>query len=88
MRISSFFPEAKTLHDLNFLKSSGFSKELQRLSGKTWIMGICGGYQMLGDRVEEPQGMECCGSGSGLGLLPMLTTLGGDKQLVRHEYKG
>ena len=77
-----------TLHDLNFLKHSGFAEELQRLSGKTWIMGICGGYQMLGDRVEDPQGMESGGSETGLGLLPMLTTLEGDKQLVRHEYQG
>ncbi|SVD17885.1 uncharacterized protein METZ01_LOCUS370739, partial [marine metagenome] len=77
-----------TLNDLNFLKRSGFAEELQRLSGKTWIMGICGGYQMLGDRVEDPQGMEYGGSETGLGLLPMQTTLGGDKQLVRHEYQG
>ena len=43
---------------------------------------------MLGDRVEDPQGMESGGSETGLGLLPMQTTLGGDKKLVRHEYQG
>ena len=43
---------------------------------------------MLGDRVEDPQGMESGGSETGLGLLPMQTTLGGNKQLVRHEYQG
>ena len=66
----------------------------------TWILGICGGFQMLGEAVEDPNNMESSGvsceaetSGiggceSGLGLLPMTTVLEGDKKLVRRRYKG
>jgi len=77
-----------TLHDMQFLKESGITETLQRLQGKTWIMGICGGYQMLGERIDDPQGMESGGSESGLGMLPMITVLGGDKRLVRKNYDG
>ena len=89
-----------TLFDLRFLNEKGFAEKLNQLSGRTWILGICGGFQMLGEAVEDPNNMESSGASgeaetsgtggceSGLGLLPMTTVLEGDKKLVRRRYKG
>ena len=77
-----------TLLDLNFLKDNGFYENLRNLSGKTWILGICGGFQMLGESVADPENFELGGEMSGLGLFPMSTTLFGNKKLVRREYTG
>ena len=89
-----------TLFDLRFLHEKGFAEKLNQLSGRTWILGICGGFQMLGEAVEDPYNMEFSGASgeaetsstggceSGLGLLPMTTVLEGDKKLVRRRYKG
>ena len=77
-----------TLADLEFLHEKGFTEELQKLCGKTWILGICGGFQMLGESVDDPHEMEAGGSGSGLGFLQMTTILEGDKQLEKREYQG
>ncbi len=77
-----------TLADLAFLHQNGFTAKLKKLCGRTWIMGICGGFQMLGESVDDPNNMEAGGCESGLGLLPMTTVLEGDKQLERREYQG
>jgi len=89
-----------TIFDLRFLNEKGFAEELNQLSGRTWILGICGGFQMLGEAVEDPNNLESSGASgeaetsgtggceSGLGLLPMTTVLEGDKKLVRRRYKG
>mgnify|MGYP001189403378 FL=1 len=89
-----------TLFDLRYLHEKGFAEKLNQLSGRTWILGICGGFQMLGEAVEDPNNMESSGESdeaemsgtggceSGLGLLPMTTVLEGDKKLVRRRYKG
>ena len=47
-----------TAHDLRFLNDSGLADELRRLHGRTWILGVCGGYQMLGTAIEDPDGIE------------------------------
>src|SRR5204862_121279 len=39
------------------------------------LLGICGGYQMLGRMVEDPHGVESGGAEAGLALLPLRTTL-------------
>ena len=89
-----------TLFDLRYLHEKGFAEKLNQLSGRTWVLGICGGFQMLGEAVEDPNNMESSGASgeaetsgtggceSGLGLLPMTTVLEGDKKLVRRRYKG
>ena len=49
-----------------------------------WVLGICGGYQMLGGRVADPAGIEGPpGESRGLGLLRVDTVLGEAKRLVR-----
>jgi len=77
-----------TLADMAFMHEKGFSEKLKNLWGNTWILGICGGFQMLGESVDDPHDMEAGGLGSGLGFLPMTTVLEGDKQLEKREYQG
>lgn len=71
--------------DLAFLKAQGWDKAIARhlrLGGK--VMGICGGYQMLGEHIFDPLGIEGePGSAKGLGYLPMDTELKPQKQLHR-----
>src|SRR6185369_4786479 len=73
-----------TIADLAALRANGWDIDLQahvRRGGH--VLGICGGYQMLGRSVADPQGIEGPPSTvEGLGLLPVDTVLEGDKVLV------
>ncbi|HKO06470.1 MAG TPA: cobyric acid synthase [Alphaproteobacteria bacterium] len=73
-----------TLADLAFLRAQGWDIDLlahRRRGGA--VLGICGGYQMLGARVADPEGIEGePGEASGLGLLDVETVLEGEKRLV------
>lgn len=62
--------------DLLYLKEEGYCEEILDLAGKNkYIVGICGGYQMLGEKLLDPYGTEAgVGSQTGLGLLPCVTT--------------
>ena len=66
-----------TLDDLLELRRNGCSQAIQRAhrNGKM-VIGICGGYQMLGQTVSDPDGIEgAIASLPGLGLLPIQTTM-------------
>jgi len=70
-----------TLDDLLELRRNGCAQAIQRAhrDGKT-VIGICGGYQMLGLSVDDPEGFEgSVTSLPGLGLLPIHTTMTADK---------
>ena len=73
-----------TLADLAAFRAQGWDIDLaahMRRGG--WVLGLCGGYQMLGRQVADPDGIEGApGSAPGLGLLEIRTTLTGDKRLV------
>lgn len=73
----------QTLDDLNWLEERGFVRQLRRLYERgVPIIGICGGFQMLGIRIEDPHGTENQGepcSQTALGLLPVRTVLGSEK---------
>lgn len=73
-----------TRADLAYLRSQGWDKEIlrhMRLGGK--VMGICGGFQMLGKSVHDPLGIEGeAGSSEGLGLFAMETELTAEKRLT------
>jgi adenosylcobyric acid synthase len=74
-----------TRADLCWLVEQGFDTIIRRhvrYGGK--VIGICGGMQMLGISVEDPEGVEGpAGSTPGLGLLDFVTTLTRDKALRR-----
>ncbi|ATX67324.1 cobyric acid synthase [Roseinatronobacter bogoriensis] len=76
-----------TRGDLAFLRAQGWDIDLQahiRRGGH--VLGICGGYQMLGHVVSDPDGIEGpAGDTPGLGLLDVETTMTPDKQLTRVE---
>ncbi len=73
-----------TIADLAMIRAEGWDVDLaahRRRGGM--ILGLCGGYQMLGRRIADPAGTEGpAGSVEGLGLLDLETELGGDKMLV------
>ena len=65
-----------SIRDLVYLHEEGYCDELKELAEKgKWIVGICGGYQMLGKWLHDPHGTEAgIGSVEGLGLLDIKTT--------------
>ncbi|MEM9511555.1 MAG: cobyric acid synthase CobQ, partial [Cyanobacteria bacterium P01_E01_bin.48] len=73
-----------TIADLLALQGSGMATQIQRFSGA--IVGICGGMQMLGTTVADPDGCEGkSGTYLGLDLLPAETVLTGEKVTQRVE---
>jgi adenosylcobyric acid synthase len=64
-----------TVHDLEWLKTSGMAKAIVDQAGKVPILGICGGYQMLGRKIIDSHGLEGNVSATieGLGLLDAVT---------------
>jgi len=72
-----------TIADLAFLRAQGWDVDLtahRRRGGR--VLGICGGYQMLGRRIADPDGIEGPpGEAAGLGLLDVETVLSGPKVL-------
>jgi adenosylcobyric acid synthase len=73
--------------DLAFLRSEGWPERIRRhlrYGGK--VLGICGGYQMLGEEIRDPDGLESRpGNSPGLGLLPLTTILAPAKTLLNVE---
>jgi adenosylcobyric acid synthase len=74
-----------TIADLAFLRAQGWDVDIaahRRRGGH--VLGLCGGYQMLGKRVSDPDGIEGRPDAvPGLGLLDVETVLGGDKTTIR-----
>jgi adenosylcobyric acid synthase len=72
-----------TLADLAFLRREGWDIDIlahHRQGGH--VLGLCGGYQMLGRRIADPNGVEGPpGEATGLGLLDIETVLQGEKRL-------
>jgi len=72
-----------TLADLAFLRAQGWDIDLAgHVRRGARVLGICGGYQMLGRRIADPRGIEGPpGEAAGLGLLDVETVLTGEKTL-------
>lgn len=71
-----------TISDLVFLRESGLEARIKQFASRgTLVFGICGGYQMLGESIEDPMGVEASGISSinGMGLLPIKTVFEGEK---------
>ena len=76
-----------TRGDLAYLRAQGWDIDIRahvRRGGQ--VLGICGGYQMLGHKVDDPDGIEGQpGSAPGLGLLDVSTIMTGDKRLTETD---
>jgi adenosylcobyric acid synthase len=74
-----------TRADLAFLRAQGWDIDIVahlRRGGR--VLGICGGYQMLGAQIDDPEGLEGeAGTTAGLGLLDVTTTMQPRKTLTR-----
>lgn len=66
-----------TINDLKWMESRGISDRLKELRGKVPMLGICGGYQMMGTTLNDPEGIEGNVPGAvleGLGFFDNVTT--------------
>lgn len=82
-----FLPGSKnTMDDLSWLRQSGLEDAVKKLAGSVPICGICGGYQMMGIKITDPEGVEAGGTMDGIGLLPIVTQLKREK--VRRQVQG
>jgi adenosylcobyric acid synthase len=77
-----------TRFDLSWIKSQGWSKRLSKyVAAGGHVLGICGGYQLMGTAVHDPDGLEGKpGSTEGLGLLPVETVLKAPKTTTRTKF--
>lgn len=63
-----------TMDDLRWLRTHGLEAQIERLHKMgTPVLGICGGYQMMGQTLSDPDGVESGGTMAGIGLLPTET---------------
>ena len=76
-----------TMGDLRWMRENGLeSLILKAAAAGTRIMGICGGFQMLGTHLSDPEGAEGGGDMRGMGLLPAHTVF--SKEKVRTQVRG
>lgn len=82
-----FLPGSKnTMGDLKWMRQNGLEAAVKKLAEDIPVFGICGGYQMLGERIADPDGVEEGGSLRGMELLPVSTVLEREKQ--RRQVEG
>lgn len=74
-----------TIADLAFFRAQGWDVDLAaHVRRGARVLGVCGGYQMLGRSISDPEGVEgSAGTVPGLGYLPVATRLTGDKRVRR-----
>lgn len=74
--------------DLDYIRQSGLERKIIALAeeGQTEVVGICGGFQILGKKIADPYGIESQKQTiHGLGLLPIYTIMARTKTLVRAD---
>ena len=75
-----------TMGDLRWLREMGLAEEILALYGSgTAVLGVCGGYQMLGRSLSDPENAESGGTAEGLGLVPCETVFTGKKTRTRRQ---
>ena len=74
-----------TIGDLAWLRATGLAEAIVAAArAGRQVLGVCGGYQMLGETLRDPLGIEsAAGEVKGLGLLPVVTTFAPAKTTVR-----
>ena len=82
-----FLPGSKnTIGDLLWMRQNGLEDAVKRMAELIPVCGICGGFQMLGKQILDPEEQEAGGRLDGMGLLPVTTQLQNDK--VRRQTEG
>ncbi len=82
-----FLPGSKnTMSDLDWMRGNGLEAAVKKMAQNIPVCGICGGYQMMGEHISDPEGMENGGTMKGMGLLPVTTRLKREK--VRRQVHG
>ena len=77
-----------TMSDLAWLQENGMADRIKKLSAADVpVVGICGGFQMLGKRLSDPYGVEHGGTMAGLGLLDAKTVFSREKVRTREKGK-
>jgi adenosylcobyric acid synthase len=75
-----FLPGSKnTMGDLKWMRQNGLEAAVKKLAKRIPVWGICGGYQMLGQSISDPENVEEGGFLRGMELLPTQTVLRSDK---------
>ncbi len=69
----------ETLADRRWMRERGFDTALTACARRAYVFGICGGLQILGNRIDDPHGVEGGGSDTGLELLAIDTVLSREK---------
>ena len=73
-----------TMEDLRWMRQCGMETAVRRLAAAGIpVLGVCGGYQMLGASLEDPEHVEGGGSMAGMGLLPCTTVFEREKVRTR-----
>lgn len=81
-----FLPGSKnTMGDLKWMRQNGLEEAVKRQAGRIPIFGICGGYQMLGCKISDPDCVEEGGTICGMELLPTVTILKKEKTCCQTE---
>lgn len=75
-----------TMGDLKWMRQNGLEAAVKKLAEEIPVCGICGGYQMLGEMITDPEGVEEGGTLRGMELLPVATELRAEK--VRCQVEG
>ena len=82
-----FLPGSKnTMGDLRWMRESGLENAVKKVSERCPVFGICGGYQMLGQKISDPENAEDGGEIKGMGLLGTETVL--KKEKIRKQVSG
>ncbi len=75
-----------TIRDLMWMRQNGLETAIRRARHHgAFLMGICGGYQMLGQKILDPEGAEMKGEICGLGYLDMVTVFAQEKVMRQTE---
>lgn len=75
-----------TMGDLKWMRQNGLEAAVKKLAEEVPVCGICGGYQMLGEVINDPSGVEEGGTLRGMELLPVVTEL--EEEKVRCQVEG
>lgn len=81
-----FLPGSKnTIEDLKWMRESGIEEVVRKQATESIVFGICGGLQMLGESIADPDGVESGGRIHGMGLLPVTSILKNEKVRKQRE---